>query len=125
MAQATLAVLIPQTNYVGSNPLTIVGERQQAAAYYLANSNLQTLIWNLGNNINGNSPVYFIGTIKIQASLSTNPGAFDWFDVYSISITNTAQGQSGYHNIEGNYVWLRAVVSQWTSGPIQSIAVSY
>lgn len=125
MAQATLAVLVPQTNYVGSNPLSIVGGREQAAAYYLANSNLQTLIWNLGNNINGNTPVYFVGTITIQASLATNPGAFDWFDVYSMSITATASAQSGYHNIIGNYVWLRAVVTNWTAGPIQSIAVSY
>ena len=125
MAQTTTAILIPQTNYVGSNPLSIVGEKQQAAAFYLANSNLQTITWNLGNNINGNSPVYFVGTIKIQASLVTNPGALDWFDVYTVSVTSTATGQSGFYNLAGNYVWLRAVVTQWTSGPIQVIAASY
>jgi hypothetical protein len=125
MAQTTTSVLIPQTNYVGSNPLSIVGEKQQAAAFYLANSNLQTITWNLGNNINGNSPVYFVGTIKIQASLVTNPGALDWFDVYTVSVSSTATGQSGFYNLTGNYVWLRAVVTQWTSGPIQAIAVSY
>ena len=82
MAQTTIVTLMPQTSYSGSNPLSIVGERQQAASYYLANSNLQTIIWNLGNSINGNSPVYFVGNITIQASLSSTPGAFDWFDVF-------------------------------------------
>jgi hypothetical protein len=125
MAQTSIAVLIPQTNYVGTNPLSIVGEKQQAAAFYLANSNLQTITWNVGNNINGNSPTYFVGTVKIQASLVTNPGVFDWFDVYTLPITATATGQSGFYNLMGNYVWLRAVVTQWTAGSILSIAASY
>jgi hypothetical protein len=125
MAQTTIVTLIPQTSYLGSNPLSIVGERQQAASYYLANSNLQTIIWNLGNSINGNSPVYFVGNITIQASLSSTPGAFDWFDVYTLPISSTSTGQSGFYNLTGNYVWLRAVVTQWTAGTIQSIAASY
>ena len=125
MAQATVAILIPQATYVGSNPLSIVGDKKQAAAYYLANRDLQTVIWNLGSNINGNTPVYFVGNITIQASLATSPGAFDWFDVYSVPVASTPTGQSGYYNLVGNYVWLRAVVTQWTAGPIMSIAASY
>lgn len=125
MAQTSVQVLIPQTNYVGSNPLSIVGEKQQAAAYYLANSNLQTISWNLGNNINGFSPVYFVGVITIQASLATNPGVFDWFDVYSVPVASTPTGQASFYNLSGNYVWLRAAITQWTAGPIQAIAVSY
>ena len=125
MAQATIAVLIPQTNYVGSNPLSIVGIKQQAAAYYLANRDLQTITWNLGSNILGNSPTYFVGDIKIQASLSTDPGITDWFDVYTVPVESTATGQSGFYNLTGNYVWLRAVVTNWTAGPIQAIAASY
>lgn len=125
MAQATVAILIPQTNYVGSNPLSIVGDRQQAAAYYLANSNLQTITWNVGSNVNGNTPTYFVGNVSIQASLATDPGAFDWFDVYTLPIESSATTQSGYYNLAGNYVWLRAVVTQWTAGPIQAIAASY
>ena len=125
MAQSTVSILIPQRAYIGSNPLSIVGERQQAAAYYLANSDLQTITWNLGNNIAGNSPTYFVGNVTIQASLATIPGAFDWFDVYALPISSTSTGQSGYYNLIGNYVWLRAVVTQWTAGPIQVIAASY
>ena len=125
MAQTTVVTLIPQTSYIGSNPLSIVGERQQAASYYMANNFLQTIIWNLGNSIGGQSPVYFAGTIKIQATLATTPGAFDWFDVYTLPISATPTGQSGYYNLEGNYVWLRAAVTQWTAGSILSIAASY
>jgi hypothetical protein len=125
MAQTAVVTLIPQASYIGSNPLSIVGERQQAASYYLANNDLQTIIWNLGNSIGGQSPVYFVGTVKIQATLATTPGAFDWFDVYTLPISSTPTGQSGYYNLVGNYVWLRAVVTQWTAGSILSIAASY
>ena len=125
MAQATISILIPQTSYIGSNPLSIVGDKQQAAAYYLANNDLQTITWNVGTNIAGNSPTYFVGTVKIQASLATSPGVFDWFDVYTLPISSTATGQSGYYNLMGNYVWLRALVTQWTAGPILAIAASY
>ena len=125
MAQATISVLIPQTNYVGNNPLTVIGLKQQAASYYIASRDLQTIIWNLGNNLQSQSPVYFTGDITIQASLATTPGVYDWFDVYSISVTQTPTGQSGYYNLAGNYIWLRAVVKNWTGGPIQAISAAY
>jgi len=124
MAQATIAILIPQTNYVGSNPLSIIGVKQQAASYYIAGKDLQTVTWSLGNLVT-NSPTYFVGNITIQASLATSPGVTDWFNVYSIPVSSTLTGQTGYYNLVGNYVWLRAVVTQWTAGPISTIAVSY
>lgn len=125
MAQSTVITLIPQSSHTGSNPLSIVGDRQPAASYYLANNNLQTIIWSVGTNIGGTSPTYFVGTIKIQASLSTEPGAFDWFDAYTLPIASTASEQSGFYNLTGNYVWIRAVVTQWSAGSIKSIAMSY
>lgn len=119
MSQTTTVTLIPQISYAGASPLTIVGERKEAAAYYLANRDLQTITWNLQNT--------FAGTIKIQASLATNPGIFDWFDVYSLPINTQSSGppQTGYYNLRGNFVWLRAYVSNWTAGNIQLVSASY
>ncbi len=126
MAQVTTAVLIPQTPYPGptGRSISLSSEKQQAAAYYLANRDVQTITWSLGNgnNNSNNSNNIFIGNIKIQASLVTDPGAHDWYDVYTIDTQNQ---QVGYTNLRGNYVWLRAVVTGWTQGAIQQITASY
>ena len=116
MAQTTTVVLIPQTSHPGpfNEPIELIGDRQQAAAYYLANRDLQTITWHFSSTFNGNS--------KIQASLETDPGADDWFDLYEINVSSQ---KDGYHNQSGNFVWLRAVVHNWTQGTIQLITASY
>lgn len=125
MAQSTVVTLLPTTAHSGSNPINIIGSKYPAAAYNMASSSLQTIIWNVGANVRGLSPTYFVGNITIQASLATEPGVFDWFDVETLPITQTATGQAGYMNISGNYVWVRVLVSNWTAGSIQSITLSY
>lgn len=126
MAQVTTVVLIPQTAYPGPSgrSISLSGEKQPAAAYYLANRDVQTITWSLGNGngTSNNSNNTFVGNIKIQASLVTSPGALDWYDVYTIDTQNQ---QVGYTNLKGNYVWLRAVVTGWTAGFIQQITASY
>jgi hypothetical protein len=122
---------MPYKPYPGPPGATIfyAGTKQQAASYYLSGNDLQTVSWSLGR---GNSTSHennnnFVGNIHIQASLTENPDAsvdsFDWFDVYEIptAVTN----QYGYQNIRGNYIWLRAKVSNWTTGPINLITLSY
>lgn len=115
MAQSTILVLVPQTAHpAGSDPVTEYGEKQQAAAYILANRDLQTITWHFSGT--------FTGDAVIQASLETDPGEGDWFDVYEI---NTISELDGYHNLYGNFVWIRAVVDNWTQGSIQLITASY
>lgn len=116
MAQTTTVVLIPQTSHPGPSnaPIGLIGDKQQAAAYYLANRDLQTITWHFSGS--------FSGTCKIQASLETDPGTDDWFDLYNINVSSE---KDGYHNQSGNFVWLRAVVGDWTQGTIQLITASY
>lgn len=118
MAQATTLILLPQTSYTNS---TIVrGSKQPAAAYYLGNQDLQTINWYVTS---------FKGTIYIQASLASNPNEAnddDWFTVYQF--TETGNTGTGYQNLNGNFVWLRAKVSfsnYGGSGVIQYLKVSY
>lgn len=115
MAQTTTVNLIPQTAHpAGSSAVELVGDRQQGASYILAGRDLQTITWHFSGQFQGNC--------KIQASLETDPGSGDWFDIYTVDVENE---KDGYTNLYGNYVWLRAVVSDWTQGTIQLITASY
>lgn len=116
MAQSTTLILFPQTSFSGSNNL-IRGDKKQAASYYLGNADLQTVTWNL-TNVNG--------TLAIQASIATDPTETDdndWFTVFTLPCTNLTQ--TGYTNINGNFVWIRAKISSFTQGVIQNVKVSY
>lgn len=114
MAQTTTVQLLPQTAFNGSNT-AIVGERQPAAAYYLGNQDLQTVTWSITN---------VTGLISIQASLVDNPTSNDdWFIVYNLSCT--ALTQSSFININGNFVWIRAIINGFTQGVVQNIKMSY
>jgi hypothetical protein len=116
MAQTTVVNLIPQTAHPGpsSTAVSLFGTKQQAAAYYLANRDLQTITWHFSGS--------FEGDCVIQVSLETDPGDTDWYTVYTI---NTSSELDGYHNLTGNFVWLRAVVTNWTQGFIQLVTASY
>jgi hypothetical protein len=112
MSQSTTLILLPQTYY--STGTSITGERTPAASYYLGASNLQTLTWSF---------TAVTADISIQASLSEDPSTSDWFEVLSIPASTLTE--NSFNNITGNFVWLRAVVSNFTTGVIQYIKVSY
>jgi hypothetical protein len=119
MAQTTTVQLMSAQPAPGSAAVSKVGDKQPAAGYYIAGRDTNTITWNLQNMFNA--------TVKIQASLATTPGVFDWFDVYTISVTprNVGPAQSGYYNLQGNYVWLRVNITNWTAGTITAISASY
>lgn len=95
------------------NDLTI-GQPQPAASYYLANRSLQTLTWSFNN---------VTALVTIQATLTTNPLDNDWFNVYSYNLDSATD--ISYYNLPGTFVWLRAVVQNFTQGIISYIKVTY
>ena len=121
MSQNTVVVLIPNTPHEGEQGkvYAYTGSAQQACGYYVALRNMQTISWNLSSN--------FIGTIHVQASLDTTPtDTGNWANVYTIITSNSSSPEyNGYYNLQGNYVWLRAVVFDWTQGTIRQITASY
>jgi hypothetical protein len=116
MAQTTILTLIPHTTYPGTSGSvqSITGDQFEAASYYLSNRDLQTISWSVEND--------FDGAIEIQASLVAVPESTDWFDVYSI---NTSSTKNGFYNLHGNFVWLRAVITDWTIGDLNLVSASY
>jgi hypothetical protein len=126
MSQSTVQILLPQTTVTSLTR----GDKKPAAAYYLANADLQTVSWSVTG---------MTGTVTIQASLATDPvltNDNDWFNVFTfnasavVSLPNQplpatqAGTHSGFHNLPGNFIWLRAVVTG-SLGVVQYIKVSY
>jgi hypothetical protein len=64
----------------------------------------------------------FVGTIGFQATLATDPKDSDWFDVTeSFGDTVTPVTDSVFVNFSGNFVWVRAVVTNFTAGTINRV----
>tara|TARA_B110000503_G_scaffold143437_1_gene244867 strand:- start:639 stop:1034 length:396 start_codon:yes stop_codon:yes gene_type:complete len=70
----------------------------------------------------------FVGTVKLQATLAVEPTVDDWFEVYSETYAVVDdEGISGSYitNFTGNYVWIRAYISEWTDGAVNSIILNH
>lgn len=117
MSQSTTLILLPQTAYQNPGngaPYTVTGNAQPAAAYYLGNRDLQTLNFNI-TNVTGN--------VVIEATLAANSSNAEWFKVYEFEAT--ASNNSAYTNINGNFVYIRAKIEDFSQGTVNFIKISY
>ena len=127
-------VLIAETAYAAGT-VTITGTRQKGVGYYIGQGNGQNIRF-IAND--------FPGVVTIQASLDTDPKTADsypadyptglieadWFDVYTFPGDSAIDGSSAITTdysiyLPGKYTWVRAVVTQFTSGVIGPITMSY
>ena len=112
--------LLPETEFSGASAIT--GDRQKGVGYYTRTSSSQTVRFRTDD---------FAGTITIQASLDSDPTADNqWFDVYVFPGDSTQDGSTAIStdfstSITGNFVWVRAVVSNYTGGTINSVTITY
>ena len=106
----------PSGNYDGSS-MDWAGVEQKAANYYGGYGTLQTTALYL---------LDFVGRIRIQATLESNPTSdADWFTVSEFDFTTTQTTNNFSANIAGNFTWIRAHVSEFNSGTITKITASY
>jgi hypothetical protein len=65
----------------------------------------------------------FIGTIGFQASLATKPTNADWFDLTDSQIGNNINPLTivTFKNFSGNFVWVRATITNFTAGTINKV----
>ena len=113
-------ILSSQTHLGGGDTETVTGEKYKGDGFYSRSDGFHTVQYTVTG---------FIGTVKIQATLATNPASTDWFDVSGTSHTSTAtltnnSDGSFLYNFTGNYVWVRAVVT-YTAGTINSILLNH
>jgi hypothetical protein len=86
----------------------------------------------------------FVGKIEMQGSLASSPQSTDWFVIelgtnnMSVDTTGlirkenissveyrTATTNINSYNFTGNYVWIRARVSDWTEGTVNNIRINH
>ena len=127
--------LLTTSVHTGNGTQTLQGENVKGDAYVGQNDGLHTTVVHLKD---------FIGKIVIQGSLETTPGDNDWCDVQlsdgefavgvsgkitSISVESllysTAETSRKAYNATGNFVWLRANITDWTSGTITRIEMNH
>lgn len=132
---ASILVSNQAHNSLNTNVETFTSDPIKGDGYYGRSDGLHTVIWNL---------IGFQGTISIQGSLATTPEESDWVNIrlssdssfsvdttglvtvgsinqvtYSTSITDAVA-----YNFTGNFVWVRAKITNWTTGSIESIRVN-
>lgn len=128
----SVAITYPNT---ATNAITILSNPIKGDGYYSNDDGLHTVQITVTN---------FEGKIEIEASLATQPTSADWFvsqlgtGTMTIDTTGLISESLIKHieyttptsdikafNFIGNYVWLRAKISNWTEGTINSIRINY
>lgn len=128
-------ILSTQTHPGDSVATTVTGTQHKGDGYYGRSDGLHTV----QVSITG-----FIGQIEMQGTLEADPADEDWFTVelgtgnqsvdttglitaqnitavnYTESTTNTKS-----YNFTGNYVWVRARISNWTDGTVNTIKLNH
>jgi hypothetical protein len=101
-------------NYDGSS-LDFDSNGVQAVGYYAGQGSIQTVAISVSG---------FQGTITLQASLGDTLETALWFDVFNYVADSTL---NDYHveSLIGNFVWMRARVTGFESGTINSITITY
>jgi hypothetical protein len=111
----TTTVGTPSGNYDGSTD-HFISTAEKAVDYYQGQGSLQTVFIRVTD---------FEGVITLQATLDYNADQANWFDVYEY--TSASSQITDYHpvNLTGNFVWMRAAVSEFNAGTINNVTISY
>ena len=129
-------ILSAQTyNQLGGSAQSVVGEKYRGDGYYGRSDGFHTVQIGLTN---------FIGKVEIQGTLAVDPVETDWFTVelgtgtMSVDTTGALTEENitsidytapttivKSYNFIGNYVWVRAKISNWTVGTVNSIKLNH
>ena len=130
----TATRLIPSTTYgtssgnydIDVSTSTFQSDAAKGDGYYGYADGLHTVSWDVNS---------FIGKITIQASLVETPTSTDWFDVTLVDPAgtdytspydgSTAQTAHVAYNFTGNFVNVRASVTNFTAGSIVKVRFNY
>ncbi len=130
---STASLSYPNT---GTSALSYISDRVKGDGYYGGSDGLHTVQLQTTN---------FVGRFEVQATLASEPVSSDWFTVELGTVQGQTLDTSGYlssanityiqyntdtttvktFNFTGNFVWVRAKVSQFTQGTINGIKYNH
>ena len=133
--QSNSETIVSSQTHPGDSTLeSYTGEKYKGDGYYGRSDGLHTIQVNLSG---------FLGEVQLQGTLAVDPTADDWFTVtlgsgQTIDTTGKIvsaitskleytdnETSSKTYNFTGNYVWVRAYVSNWTDGTVNSIQLNH
>ena len=114
---STSIIVQSQVSAADSTAAT-VSEAVKADGYYGNADGLHTVAYICSSD--------FVGTIKMQGSLATNPdNATDWFDIDNTTVgDDSTVTATSYVNFTGNFVWVRASANVET-GSVTKILLNF
>jgi hypothetical protein len=115
----SITILSNNTHDGDSTVQTVTGSKYKGDGYYGRSDGFHTVQYNLTG---------FIGTINVQATLAVDLTDADWFTVYTQAypvVNNQGTTKSNLTNFTGNYVWVRANISNWTDGTVNSVQLNH
>jgi hypothetical protein len=133
MAQSE-TILSQNTHPGDSTTETVTGDKYKGDGYYGRSDGLHTVQVDL----NG-----FLGNIELQGTLEINPTDADYFPIAlgsgqkvdtsgKVSIDTVTkleytanETSSKSYNFTGNFIWVRAKISNWTDGTVNSIRLNH
>lgn len=114
-------ILSTQTHPGDSVVTTITGAQHKGDGFYGRSDGLHTI----QVTVTG-----FIGKVAMQGTLAAEPTESDWFAISNAELIAADEDSafrdgSFMYNFTGNYVWVRAVISDWTDGSVNSILLNH
>lgn len=109
----------------GTTALSYSSNPIKGDGYFGNSDGLHTVQINLTN---------FVGSVAVQGTLSTDPAENDWFNMRLDDGTGSTSTSINYniststvncYNFIGNIVWVRAKISNWTSGTVNGIQINH
>ena len=119
MTQYTTLTLVPflqwgdpSAYYDGGN--TYVGNAVPAANYYGGQGAIQTIMFDVDA---------FQGNISIEATLNDLQESAPWFEIAQLQANNQSEVRS--NTVVGNFTWIRATVTDFAAGNVNTVTASY
>ena len=137
---SSIVIFPTQTHPGDSTPTAVTGEKFKGDGFYSRSDGLHTIQYKTTG---------FIGTISIEGTLVVEPTNDDWFgvllnssnDSQSFVIDTTGKVSNSIikyektyavatdaievFNFTGNYVWVRAKITNWTDGTVNVIRLNH
>lgn len=108
-------ILLENINAAVDDSTFSYSEKSKGSGYNRTSNGLHTAIYSFDN---------FTGTVKLQATLATDPTSSQWFDIDSSDIVGDESTNTHSFNFVGNFVWIRAAYNV-QGGTISQIRYSY